>query len=384
MRFWLSIFGFAAVPLFMGVALSAQSIQDQQNALRAAKDKAAQAQQRSEELRQEASNAGRASDKIMAQSAVLSAEIDVAAAQIEAAKARIALINSRQKAQRSQLGEANEPMLRLNSALQQMTNRPTTLMILQPGQRKDYIHLRAVMATVEPRIRQRTAALRQQISIQKELRSQELLALKSIQDARSQLAARRTALAKLEGSNRNRANSLSNDAAIEFEQAIAQGERARDIVEQIDTNRMSGEMETSLAALDGPVLRQGAGANGVSKSGAYILPEYLKLITGFNELTETGYRERGILLSVEPSADVSAPAAGKVVFAGNYRSYGKVVIIEHGSGWTTLITGMDALSVDNGDAVKQGTIVGNASANTPQIGIELRRRGRTIDIVSML
>jgi murein hydrolase activator len=100
-RFWMLVCAIAAIPLGMGAALSAQSFTDQQTALRAAKAKAAAAQQRSEELRQEASNAGRAAERLAAQRAVLSADIDAAGAQIEAARARIAIIASRQNAQRT-------------------------------------------------------------------------------------------------------------------------------------------------------------------------------------------------------------------------------------------------------------------------------------------
>jgi len=385
MRFWLSFAFLAAMPLIFGAALSAQSAGDQQQALRDAKAKAAVAEQRSETLRQEASNASRAVDRLVAHRAVLSAEIDAASAQIEAANARIAIINSRQRQQRSRLGRASEPMLRLNAALQQMTGRPTALMMAQPGQRTDYVHLRAIMATVEPQIRKRTAALRQQISIQKELRSQERIALDSLSGAKARLATRREELARLEGSSRSRADSLMADAAVEFEQAIAQGERARDIVERIDTLRLSSEKAAALAALGGPVLRPKAGkARRSAEKQVYLLPEGATLVFGFNELNSTGYRERGLRLALEGSQSVPAPAAGKVIFAGNYRSYGKIIIIEHGGGWTSLITNFDALAVDKGESVTQGTSLGAVAADNPEITIELRRNGRTMDIAAMM
>ena len=385
MRFWLSVAVLSAMPVIFGAALFAQSPDDQQQALRDAKAKAAVAEQRSETLRQEASNASRAVDRLVAQRAVLSAEIDAASAQIEAANARIAIINSRQRQQRSRLGRASEPMLRLNAALQQMTGRPTALMMAQPGQRTDYVHLRAIMATVEPQIRKRTAALRQQIVIQKELRSQERIALRSLGDAKTRLATRREALARLEGSSRSRADSLSADAAVEFEQAIAQGERARDIVERIDTLRLSSEKAAALAALGGPVLRSKAGkARRSADKQVYLLPEGATLVFGFNELNSTGYRERGLRLSLTGSDMVTAPAAGKVIFAGNYRSYGKIIIIEHGGGWTSLITNFDTLAVDKGTSVKQGGSLGAVAADNPEITIELRRNGRTMDIAAMM
>jgi murein hydrolase activator len=385
MRFWTLLLFVLVMPILLASALDAQSSSDEQDALRIAKTRAAAAEARSENLRQEASNAGFAVDRLVAQRAVLASESDAAAAQIDSANARIAIILRRQKAQRDLLGEASEPMLRLNAALQQMTGRPTALMMAQPGQRSDYIHLRAVMATVEPTIRRRTAALRQQIVIQKELQSQENVALKSLNDARSRLAARRDALAQLEGSSRSRADGLSADAAVEFEQAIAQGEQARDIVERIDTMRMSGEMASSLAMLAGPILRSGAAPVAkMAVSSVYKLPEHQSLLSGFSELSETGYRERGVTLQMEAGADVAAPAAGKVVFAGIYRSYGQIVIIEHGSGWTSLVTNLGSLSVDKGDRVDQGTTLGSVSDETPQVGIELRRKGRPMDAVALL
>ena len=386
MRFALALFFLASVPLGVASALLAQSTSPdaQQDALLEAKAKALKAERRSELLRQEASNATSTADRIVAQRAVLSAEIAAAEAQIAAANARIAIIARRQQAQRSRLGQESEPVLRLNAALQQMTSRPTALMIAQPGQRQDYIHLRAVMATVQPEIIRRTSALRQEIAVQNEYRSQELLALKSLGDARSRLQARRAALAKLEGDARGKAGDFSANAAIEFEQAIAQGERARDIVGRIDTQRLSGEKAAELAALDGPLLRQNAELRGSSDSNAYILPVRGTVVSGFNELNATGYRERGVRLAVDAGTLIVAPAGGKVTFAGRYRSYGQIVIIEHGNGWNTVITNLDAVQVAKDQKIAQGAVLGTAGDESAEIGVELRKNGRVIDIAALL
>jgi murein hydrolase activator len=384
MRHTIALLGLGLLPVMLAAGLSAQSVDDQQQALRQAKARAAAAEERSDTLRQEASNADRAVDRIVAQRAALSADIDAANAQIDAAKARIAIIARRQRAQQAQLGQRSEPVLRLNAALQQMTGRPTALMMAQPGQRSDYIHLRAIMATVQPEIARRTAALRQQIAIQKDLRGQELLALKSLGDARGRLQSQRSALAKLEGSSRGRADSLSADAAVEFEQAIAQGERARDIVEDIDSQRSGGETAADLATLDGPVIRAMDTARPASPArGAYRIPEGGQLLFGFSELNNTGYRERGIKLRLPAASNITAPASGRVSFAGPYRSYGQIVIIEHGGGWSSLITNIGSLSVAKGAQVSQGAVLGSVTPDNPDITIELRRHGRTMDIAAL-
>lgn len=387
MRFALTLSILALGPLGVAGALMAQSSTSpgaQQEALLEAKAKALKAERRSELLRQEASNATSTADRIVAQRAVLSAEIAAAEAQIEAANARIAIIARRQQTQRSRLGQESEPVLRLNAALQQMTSRPTALMIAQPGQRQDYIHLRAVMATVQPEIVRRTSALRQQIAVQNEYRSQELLALKSLGDARTRLQGRRSALAKLEGDARGKAGDLSANAAIEFEQAIAQGERARDIVGRIDTQRLSGEKAAELAALEGPSLRPNAEPRGSSNRQAYILPARGAVVSGFNELNTTGYRERGVRTAVDAGTPIVAPAGGKVTFAGRYRSYGQIVIIEHGNGWNTVITNLDAVQVAKDQKVAQGAVLGTTGEESAEISVELRKNGRVMDIAALL
>ena len=390
MRFWLTLsaLALASAPLVVAGGLMAQnsapSLDSQQKALQDAKKRAQVAERRSELLRQEASNASGAADRIVAQRAVLSAEIDAASAQIDAANARMAIIAGRQRAQRAQLGQESAPVLRLNSALQQMTARPTVLMIAQPGQRTDYIHLRAVMATVQPEIARRTSALRQQIALQTELRAQELVALRSLDDARAKLSSKRTALTKLESDARGKAGDLSADAAFEFEQAIAQGERARDIIENIDTFRLSRQKAAALAALDGPPLRAGAAMSQSSTGQAYLIPGQGDLVFGFSELNATGYRERGLRLSLPPLSPVAAPAAGRVTYAGNYRSFGQIVIIEHGGGWTTLITNLASLTVAKGAAVVQGATLGQTRADQSEITLELRRNGRAMDIAALV
>ena len=291
--------------------LSAQS--SEVDALLSAKARAADAQRRSELLRQEASSAEGAADRLLAQRAALAAEIDAANAQIAAARARISIIARKQKRQAAALGAASKPLMRLNALLQKMTQQPVAVMLTQPGDRRDYIHLRAAMAAIQPAIQRRTVALRRQISAQRELRAQELVAIRSLDTARKDLGKRRTALASLENQSRDKATILGADAALEYERAIGQGERARDLVEQIDANRDSAQNAAALAELDAPTPK---GQGEVRDSAAYILPAQGRIVSGFGELNPTGYRERGIRLAVAPAARIVAPAGGKVTFAG--------------------------------------------------------------------
>ncbi len=383
MRYAISLCFTATAALLLTAGLLAQNEGDGA-ALKQAKRNAAVAEQRAEELRQEASSADQATDRVVAQRAALGAEIDAANAQIVAARVRVGLIAKRQKAQAARLGQANAPLLRLNALLQRITRQPAILLFARPGDRRDYVHVRATIASVEPYIANQTVALRRQMAAQRELRAQEQIAMKALAEARGALSERGDALAVLERESRVSASALSGNAALEYERAIGQGERARDLVDKIDDNRESSQNAAMLADLDGPILADRKNSASTDDDSAYIAPARGIILSGFGEITQTGYRERGIRIQTKPSAKLVAPAAGIVTYSGRYRSYGNIIIIDHGGGWTTLIAYVEELGVVKGNRVSKGTSIGTARAETPEIMVELRRNGRPMDIAAMI
>jgi septal ring factor EnvC (AmiA/AmiB activator) len=51
------------------------------------------------------------------------------------------------------------------------------------------------------------------------------------------------------------------------------------------------------------------------------------------EISDAGVHARGLTIEAAAGAEVVAPRAGRIAFAGLYRSYGRVVILDHGGGW---------------------------------------------------
>jgi len=81
---------------------------------------------------------------------------------------------------------------------------------------------------------------------------------------------------------------------------------------------------------------------------------------------------------------VVSPAAGRVVFAGPYRGYGRIVIIGHEGGWTSLITGLARLDIRVGDNLVGGSPLGVAGQGQPTISLELRRAGEPVNPLQYL
>jgi septal ring factor EnvC (AmiA/AmiB activator) len=68
-----------------------------------------------------------------------------------------------------------------------------------------------------------------------------------------------------------------------------------------------------------------------------------------------------------------------VAFAGPYRGYGRIVIIEHPGGWTSLVTGLARTDVEVGEPLVAGAPLGVAAASGPEVMLELRRDGQPVN-----
>jgi len=89
-----------------------------------------------------------------------------------------------------------------------------------------------------------------------------------------------------------------------------------------------------------------------------------------------------LAIAAAPGQAVAAPEAGLVVFAGAFRSYGKLLIIEHEREYHTLLWGFSELGVAKGDRVRTGQIVGvmaDGTERSPELHVELRRNGRPVN-----
>ncbi len=370
------------------------SLAQEKQALLAARRQAAEAKDRSGRLQAQAQRATQDAEKARRWAAALAARIQESEADIQAAQARIAIVARVQRAQNARLAEKQQPIVRLTAALQILARRPTALALVQPGSISDAVHMRAVLGTVMPVIQQRTAGLRAELGRSRQLRIAAEQAAASLRDSRSQLASRQQELRRMETAKRLASRDYEANAGLESDRAVALGEQARDIVDLMDQLAVASDVRSELSALPGPVPRpQRPNSTGMpvlekvtSNTGLppYRLPVVGTLVTGMGELSESGVRARGLTLATQPGAQVVAPTAGRVAYAGPYRGYGQIVIIDHGQGWTTLITGLNHLSVNVGAGVGQGDPIGTAGAPRPTVTIELRRNGRPVDIVPLV
>ena len=87
---------------------------------------------------------------------------------------------------------------------------------------------------------------------------------------------------------------------------------------------------------------------------------------------------QGILFEVKETAAISAAADGTALYVGPFRSYGSLIVLDHGCGLNSILAGALRPSVAIGQKILRGEAVGSATTQT-QIYFELRRSGIATD-----
>jgi septal ring factor EnvC (AmiA/AmiB activator) len=112
------------------------------------------------------------------------------------------------------------------------------------------------------------------------------------------------------------------------------------------------------------------------------LPVAGAITRGFGEPVGDGTRSRGLVIGAREAAQVVAPSAGTVVYAGAFKDLGQLLILAHGEEYHSVLAGFARIDVAVGQAVTSGEpvgIVGADAGGTTSLYVELRRHGEPVD-----
>ena len=208
-------------------------------------------------------------------------------------------------------------------------------------------------------------------------------ALEAERKRAEELAAKATSLESLVGSLESEIASVRQAA----ESARAEEERRR---QMSDEQRQQAK---ELAERGVPDKNRIAPAYAFSDlKGKLELPAAGDILRRFGDADGTGHPARGMTVATAPGAVVTAPADGTVVFAGAFRSYGQMIILNTGDGYLLVMSGMERVKTGQGKFVFAGepvAVMGEkrvASAaalaletDKPTLYIEFRKDGELVD-----
>ena len=304
------------------------------------------------------------------------------------------------------------------AALQRMGANPPPALLVEPEDALASVRSAILLGAVVPSIRHETEKLLQDLSALSTTK-------KAITDERASLTAllqanleeeRRTNLLMEENRKRNlenadaliaekqRADQLASQATslqglISNLESQIQSVRQASLQAQEQENKRLGmtEAEREKSRLDAqtglPDKNRIAPAYAFSDlKGKLNLPVAGPVIRSFGEPDGTGHDAQGIVIATNPGNLVTAPSDGWIVYAGEFRSYGPMIILNTGEGYHLVIAGMESISVAQGQFVVAGEPlavmgakrVASATAfaletDRPTLYIEFRKDGKPVD-----
>ncbi len=325
-------------------------------------------------------------------------------AQVEATQKRLAPLDEDQRNIQKSLDGRRAVIGEVLAALQRMGLRAPPALISSPEDALQAVRTAMVLGAVLPEMRHQVEALTNDLS--------SLLAVrKKIADERDRLKQEVAAL----GAERERMAALiaerqkqeaEREKTLDAERARAaqlakKADNLKDLISQLEQSldpatRAAREQairdaaRLALAALHDPG-RLAPAVAFASLRGQIPIPVNGVKLKDYGAPDSVGGVEKGVSIATRVGAQVTSPADGWVVYAGPFRSYGQLLILDAGGGYHILLAGMDRISVDLGQFVLTGepvAVMGNGSqiaailatgSSQPVLYIEFRKDGQPVD-----
>ncbi|WBU30073.1 peptidoglycan DD-metalloendopeptidase family protein [Rhodopseudomonas palustris] len=380
-----------------------------------------QHEQELEAARAQQKSAAEQQDKLKADLAAIGADrtklnqelIDVAAkvraveTRISDAEARLRPLDAREAEIRTSLDARRGEIGEVLAALQRAGRRAPPALLVRPEDALESLRTAILLGAVVPELRTRAERLATDLG--------ELIAVRQkIAAERDQLAADRshlttdqTRLAALVEERQRQQSAVEKDIEAERGRALTlsrQVDSLQGLIAKMEQDLKSAAKaaaaadqkgapaagKANLAALKDPGRLSPAIAFASAK-GMLPLPVNGTKIREFGRADGVGGVERGISLSTRAGAQITTPCDGWVVYAGPFRSYGQLLILNAGGGYHVLIAGMERISVNIGQFVLTGEPVATmgstsrvasilaANASQPVLYVEFRKDGTPID-----
>ncbi|HEX5507790.1 MAG TPA: peptidoglycan DD-metalloendopeptidase family protein [Pseudolabrys sp.] len=318
---------------------------------------------------------------------------------IAATEARLKPLDNNERAINRSLGARRAVTAEVLAALQRMGYRPAPALIVSPEDALQSVRSAMLLGAVVPKLRHEVEALMNDLTelvrVRKEItaqRDQLKTEVASLGDERKRLTAlideRRKQTAEREkalDTERARAGELARQAS-DLKDLIAKLESGPDVAKRSETETT----RPALAALHDPG-RMTPAASFASLKGHIPIPVNGVKIREFGAPDGSGGAEKGLSIATRAGAQVTAPADGWVVYAGPFRSYGQLLILNAGGGYHVLLAGMERISVDVGQFVLTGepvAVMGSGSqiaailatgSSQPVLYVEFRKDGIPVD-----
>nr|WP_319391560.1 peptidoglycan DD-metalloendopeptidase family protein [uncultured Cohaesibacter sp.] len=387
---------------------------DQEEVLTELEASIALSKQKQDDLRKEVAQLKSDRETIQSDMLATGARITTLETSISTREDRLKALFSDQTELKVSLAEQRDSLSEILAALQRIGRNPPPALVIRPNEALNAVRSAILLSTLVPEIRVEANALATQLSelvrLQKEIEDEKgalqtnlaklqeeqerldlLIAKKKAQEETSMQAARKEEERTSELAAKARTlEQLINGMEKEIEAARFAVKEAK----EAEKRALEQEIETKkqkIAALK-DAARLSPAIPFVKMKGLMHVPANGAVIKGYGRNDGFGGQTKGMSVATRIGAQVTSPADGWIVYAGPFRSFGKLLIINAGDGYHIVLSGMDEIYPEVGSFVLANEPVGkmqqtklassdlvDANATRPVLYIELRKDGVAID-----
>lgn len=324
---------------------------------------------------------------------------------IAAAEARLAPLAANESKVRQSLEGRRSVIVEVLAALERMRRRPPAAILVSPEDALSSVRAAIMLGAVLPEMQTKVQGLasdltelvhvRADIAAERDGLTRDLAALT--------LNRQRISLLIDERQKRLSAAEQALDGEHQHASALArQADNLKDLIAKLEaapagpargtdsTGSTTKDGRPTSASPNDAARLSPAVAFGTAK-GSLPLPVNGVKVRDFGAPDGLGGTEKGLWIASRAGAQVTAPCDGRVVYAGPFRSYGRLLILNAGGGYHVLLAGMDRISVDLGQFVLTGepvAMMGNGpqsaaavatGSSQPILYVEFRKDGAPVD-----
>lgn len=341
---------------------------DQQQQLDQVQQQLQSSQQSQDKLAADIAEAAKARDDISARLVDISQRVQSSESAIATSQDDLDRLAKQQVTLQASLGEKQEVLSQLLAGLQRLDQDPPPALVVDPSDVLGALRGAMVFGAVVPDLRDQALALSADLAKLDQLRQAIGTRREDLRKELDTLAADRTDLGNLieqkkqivaQGSSeleaeKKRAAELAGKAT-SLKQLMAELAKARAVAEAQRAKAAAAaeaDRKARQAALETPRFAF------TEAHGKLAYPARGAVLKRFGDDDGLGGALQGTVIATAAHAQVTTPADSKVEFAGQFRSYGQVVILNPGGGYHILLAGMGKVTTQTGDFLRAGEPVG--------------------------
>jgi murein hydrolase activator len=317
---------------------------------------------------------------------------------ISAGEARRATLGDQERTIHESLNERRAVIAEVLAALQRIGHRPPPALMVRPEDALQSVRTAMLLGAVLPEMRAEaqtlTADLGELLRVRTEIAAERERAARDIET----LSVDRRRMALLVAERQKRQTEAEAALAGERERLATlarQADNLKDLIAKLDQHIAADPKGGTAPAPNSNAFRDpgrlAPAVAFISAKGALPMPVSGVKLRDFGNPDGLGGLEKGLSVATRTGAQVTAPCDAQVVYAGPFRSYGQLLILNAGGGYHVLLAGMERISVDLGQFVLTGepvAMMGGApqaaslvavGSGQPVLYIEFRKDGTPVD-----